>query len=88
MEGSFPTRPAGKEKRKQVSVRVAPVSLRLSRRVRAMAGDNTKGRANSEERFNQVVLGEVTFKEQTRLIAEGSFSESQTSSKTVSIKEP
>jgi integrase len=59
----------GVEERKHVSVKVAPVSLRLSRpelERRAMEIVNKEG-ANSEERFNRVVLNEgVTFGEQAK----------------------
>lgn len=58
----------GIEKRKQMSCKVAPVSARLSRSElerRAREIVENAG-ANSEERFNQVVLGEVTFREQAK----------------------
>jgi integrase len=56
----------GIEKRKQLSLKVAPVRLRLSRPElkRRAAEIVQKAGANSEERFNQVVFGEVTFREQ------------------------
>jgi integrase len=51
-----------------MSVRVALVSLKLSRSELERRGREIveKAGANSEERFNQVVLGEVTFKEQAK----------------------
>jgi len=51
-----------------MSVRVALVSLKLSRSELERRGKEIveKAGANSEERFNQVVLGEVTFKEQAK----------------------
>jgi integrase len=55
----------GTNKRKQLSLKVAPVSARLPRpelQRRAKEIVQQAG-ANSEERFNQVVLGEVTFRE-------------------------
>jgi len=59
---------AGTEVRKQLSVKVAPVSLGLSRPEleRRAAEIVQNAGANSEERFNQVVLGEVTFREQAK----------------------
>ena len=58
----------GVEKRKHTSLTVAPVSLKLSRPEleRRAAEIVQKAGANSEERFNQVVLGEVTFREQAK----------------------
>jgi integrase len=58
----------GTEVRKQLSVKVAPVSLKLSRPelARRAAEIVQKAGANSEERFNQVVLGAVTFREQAQ----------------------
>jgi integrase len=60
----------GVEKRQQKSLKVAPVSLRLSKpelKRRAKAVIAACG-ANSEERFNRVVLGEgVTFREQAEI---------------------
>jgi integrase len=58
----------GTEKRKQMSLKIAPVGMRLSRselerRAREIVHD---AGANSEERFNQVVLGEATFREQAK----------------------
>jgi integrase len=56
------------ETRKQMSLKVAPVSMRCSRpelERRAKEIVQQAG-ANSEERFNQVVLGEVTFREQAK----------------------
>jgi integrase len=58
----------GIDRRKQLSVKVAPVSMKLSRselerRAREIV---EKTGANSEERFNQVVLGEATFREQAK----------------------
>ena len=58
----------GTEKRKQISVKVAPVSMRLSRpelERRAKEIVQNAG-ANSEERFNQVVLGEATLRQQAK----------------------
>jgi integrase len=59
---------AGVDARKQKSLKVAPVSLRLSRsELERRARDIVQNAgANSEERFNEVVLGEVTFKEQAK----------------------
>ena len=73
----------GTEKRKQMSLKIAPVGMRLSRselgRRRAKEIVHDAG-ANSEERFNQVVLGEATFREQAKTyFAEGGFPESKTS---------
>jgi integrase len=58
----------GNDTRKQMSVRVAPVSMKLSRpELERRARDIVeKSGANSEERFNQTVLGEVTFREQAK----------------------
>ncbi len=58
----------GVQNRKQMSVRVALVSLKLSHPELERRGREIveKAGANSEERFNQVVLGEVTFKEQAK----------------------
>jgi len=60
----------GVEERQQKSLKVAPVSLRLSKpelERRAAEVIATSG-ANSEERFKRIVLGEgVTFREQARL---------------------
>ena len=55
----------GIEKRKHPSLKVAPVSLKLSRpELRRLAAEKVReAGANSEERFNQVVLGEETFRE-------------------------
>ena len=58
----------GKDKRIQMSVKVAPVSMGLSRpeverRAKQIVQD---AGANSEERFNEVVLGELTFREQAQ----------------------
>lgn len=58
----------GTEKRKQMSLKVAPVNLRLShpeleRRAKEIVQN---AGANSEERFNRVVLGEATFREQAK----------------------
>lgn len=58
----------GVDARKQVSAKVAPVSMRLSRpelERRAKEVVQNAG-ANSEERFKEVVLGEVTFREQAK----------------------
>jgi integrase len=60
----------GVEKRRQVSLKVCPVVLKLSMPViRRMAAEIIeKSGANSEERFNRVVLGEgVTFREQAKI---------------------
>ena len=56
----------GIEKRKHSSLKVAPVSLKLSKpELERLAAEKVRqAGANSEERFNQVVLGEVTFREQ------------------------
>jgi integrase len=58
----------GMDKRKQMSVKVAPVSLKLSHSELERRGREIveKAGANSEERFNLVVLGEVTFREQAK----------------------
>ena len=59
---------SGTEKRKQMSLKIAPVGMRLSRSElerRAKEIVHNAG-ANSEERFNQVVLGEATFREQAK----------------------
>ena len=58
----------GTEKRKQMSLKVAPVSMRLSRpELERRAKEIVqKAGANSEERFNQVVLGEATFLQQSK----------------------
>jgi hypothetical protein len=58
----------GVQNRKQMSVRVALVSLKFSRSELERRGREIveKAGANSEERFNQVFLGEVTFKEQAK----------------------
>jgi integrase len=58
----------GIEKRKQMSLKVAPVNMGLSRselerRAKEIVHD---AGANSEERFNRVVLGEATFREQAK----------------------
>lgn len=66
----------GTERRKQMSVKVAPESLRLSRpelRRRAREIVQNAG-ANSEERFNQVVLGEATFRQQTEAYLQNAVS--------------
>ena len=58
----------GTEKRKQMSLKIAPVSMRLSRpelERRAKEIVQNAG-ANSEERFNQVVLGEATLRQQAK----------------------
>ncbi len=60
----------GVEKRQQRSFKVAPVSLRLSKPEleRRAAEVIAASGANSEERFNRVVLGEgVTFREQAKI---------------------
>jgi integrase len=59
----------GVDERKQMSVKVAPVSMKLSkpeleRRAKEIM---QKEGANSEEWFNRVVLGEVTFREQAKI---------------------
>jgi len=59
----------GVDQRKHKSVKVAPVSMGLAKpelERRAKEIVQSAG-ANSEERFNQVVLGEVTFREQARI---------------------
>jgi integrase len=58
----------GTEKRMQMSLKIAQVSMRLSRpelERRAREIVQNAG-ANSEERFNQVVLGEATFRQQAK----------------------
>jgi len=58
----------GTQVRKQMSLKVAPVSLKLSRsqlELRAKKIVEGSG-ANSEDRFNRVVLGEATFREQAQ----------------------
>jgi len=58
----------GTQARKQMSIKVAPVGMRLSRpelERRAKEIVQQAG-ANSEERFNRVVLGEVTFRDQAK----------------------
>ena len=58
----------GVQKRKHLSLKVAPVSLKLSKpELERLAAEKVRqAGANSEERFNQVVLGEVTFREQAK----------------------
>ena len=66
----------GTEKRKQMSIKVARASLRLSRpelERRAREIVQNVG-ANSEERFNQVVLGEATFREQAKVYLQNAVS--------------
>ncbi|MGH9436360.1 MAG: hypothetical protein ACRD22_00345 [Terriglobia bacterium] len=66
----------GTENRKQMSIKVAPVSLRLSRpelERRAREIVQNVG-ANSEERFNQVVLGEATFRKQAKVYLQNAVS--------------
>src|SRR5215469_11182655 len=55
----------GVEKRKHTSLKVAPVNLRLSKsKLKQLAAEKVReAGANSEERFNRIVLGEVTFRE-------------------------
>ena len=60
---------SGSTKRKQMSPKVAPVKMKLSRpelerRAREIVQE---AGANSEERFNQVVLGEVSFRERAKV---------------------
>jgi integrase len=58
----------GTDKRKQMSLKVAPVSMRLSRpelERRAKEIVQNAG-ANSERRFKEVVLGEATFHQQAK----------------------
>ena len=65
----------GTDKRTQMSLKVAPVSMRLSRpelERRAKEIVQNAG-TNSEERFNQVVLGEVTFRKQARAHLQNAF---------------
>jgi integrase len=59
----------GLEERQQRSLKVAPVSLKLSKPElqRRAAEVIAKSGANSEQRFNQIVLGEVTFKQQAKV---------------------
>lgn len=66
----------GTEKRKQMSVKVAPVSMRLSRpELERRAKEIVqKAGANSEERFNQVVLGEATFRNQAKVYLQSAVS--------------
>ena len=57
------------DERKHMSVKVAPVSMgltkpELERRAKEIVRN---AGANSEERFNRVVLGEVTFREQAKI---------------------
>ncbi len=66
----------GIDKRKQMSLKVAPVSMRLSRpelERRAKEIVQSAG-ANSEERFNEVVLGALTFREQARTYLQNAVS--------------
>lgn len=67
----------GVEARKLVSVKVAPVSLKLSRpelERRAAEIVNREG-ANSEERFDRIVLGEgATFREQSKIYLQDAVS--------------
>jgi hypothetical protein len=59
----------GVDGRKHMSVKVAPVSMRLTKpelERRAKEIVQNAG-ANSEERFNRVVLGDVTFREQAKI---------------------
>jgi integrase len=58
----------GTSKRKQMSLRVAPISSKLSRSELERRAKEIVDEAggNSEERFNRVVLGEVNFREQAR----------------------
>jgi integrase len=58
----------GIENRKQLSLKVAPVRLKLSKpELERLAAEKVReAGANSEERFNRVVLGEVTFREQAK----------------------
>jgi integrase len=58
----------GTQKRKQMSLKVAPVSMRLSRPELERRAKEIVQRAgaNSEARFNQVVLGDVTFSQQAK----------------------
>lgn len=59
----------GQEARIHKPLRVAPISARLSmpQLQRRAAEVIAKSGANSVERFNQVVLGEVTFREQAKI---------------------
>lgn len=60
----------GVEKRRHVSLKVCPVSLRLSKpEIERLAREAIeKSGANSKERFDRVVLGEgVTFREQAKI---------------------
>jgi hypothetical protein len=66
----------GTEKRIQMSVRVVPVSAgltrsELERRAKEIVQD---AGANSEERFNQVVLGELTFRQQAKVYLQTAIS--------------
>jgi integrase len=60
---------AGVDGRKHMSVKVAPLSMGLTKpEVERRAKEIVQNAgANSEERFNRVVLGEVTFREQAKL---------------------
>lgn len=60
----------GVEERQQKSLKVCPIALRLSKpEIQRLAKEAVeKSGANSEERFNRVVLGEgVTFREQAKI---------------------
>jgi integrase len=58
----------GIEKRTHPSLKVAPVSLKLSKsELQRLAAEKLQeAGANSVERFNRIVLGEVTFREQKK----------------------
>jgi integrase len=64
------------DERKHMSVKVAPVSMgltkpELERRAKEIVQN---AGANSEERFNRVVLGEVTFREQAKIYLQTAIS--------------
>lgn len=64
------------DERKHMSVKVAPVNMRLTkpeleRRAKEIV---QHAGANSEERFNRVVLGEVTFREQAKIYLQTAIS--------------
>src|ERR1035438_856919 len=58
----------GTQIRKQMSLKVAPISMKLSRpKLERRAKEIVQNAgANSEDRFNRVVLGEATFREQAK----------------------
>jgi hypothetical protein len=69
VEGAFRLDHPGVDERKHVSIKVAPVSMKLPKpelERRAKEIVQSAG-ANSEERFNRVVLGEVSFRKQAKI---------------------